>query len=98
MRSPTICGRRSVTRLVPYVNLLPTRSHERIRLLHVELDVTRVSSNEQKCNTKAVHARLEAWGKEENEVICNEDQLKSWRNMELGRMRDLKKLRKMIFE
>ena len=47
VRFPTICGRRSVTRIVSYVDLLPTRSHQRIRLLHVELGVTRVSSNVQ---------------------------------------------------
>jgi hypothetical protein len=45
VRFPTICGRRSVTRIVSYVDLLPTRSHQRIRLLHVELGVTRVSSH-----------------------------------------------------
>ena len=47
MRFHTICGRRSVTRIVAYVDILPTRSHERFRLLHIELGVTRVSSNVQ---------------------------------------------------
>ena len=47
VRFHTICDRRSVTRIVAYVDILPTRSHERIRLLHIELGVRRVSSNVQ---------------------------------------------------
>ena len=47
VRFHTICDRKSVTRIVAWIDLLPTRSHERIRLSHIELGVTRVSSNVQ---------------------------------------------------